>query len=66
MLGILARMLRRRGREVSALLLVALRFVLVVAGLGALVAAAWLVAVPLGLAAGGVALLLLEWMVKRQ
>lgn len=34
-----------------------------VAGLGFLAAAAWIVAVPLGLAAVGVSLLLIEWRV---
>jgi len=65
MLGVLGRWLRRRRAQVSAFLAVALRLVLVVAGLGALVAAAWMLAVPAGLAAAGVSLLLLEWIIKR-
>lgn len=35
---------------------------LTVSGFGCLCAAAWMVAVPLGLAAAGVSLLLLEWL----
>lgn len=66
MLGILARWIRRRGREVSAFLLVAVRFVLIVAGLGLLVVAAWDMSHVAGLAAGGVSLLVLEWIVKRR
>jgi hypothetical protein len=66
MLGVLSRWLRRRGREVSAFLLVALRFVLVVAALGLITLSAYGVAWQLGALAGGLSLLLLEWIVKRQ
>ena len=66
LLGVLARWLRRRGRDVRAFLLVAVRFALVVAGLGLLVMAAWQASHVAGYAAGGVALLVLEWIVKRR
>ena len=62
----LARWLTRRRREVGAFLAVALRFVLVVAGLGLLTVAAWSLAEPAGYAAGGVSCLILEWVVKRR
>lgn len=65
-LGILARWLRQRGRRVAAVLAIAARFILIVVGLALLVAAAWVLATPAGLAAAGVACLLLEWVVKRQ
>jgi hypothetical protein len=65
-LGVLGRWLRQRRREVSAFLLVALRFVLVVAALGLITLSAYGVAWQLGAAAGGVSLLLLEWIVKRR
>lgn len=58
-------LLARAGRLAARLLptLAVIRtLVLSVAGLGALTAAAWLVAVPLGLAAAGLALLVLEWL----
>jgi hypothetical protein len=66
MLGILARWVRRKRRAILPFLAVALRLLLVVGGLGMLTAAAWALALPAGLAAGGVSLLLLEWIVKRQ
>lgn len=65
-LGVLSRWLRRRQREVSALLLVLLRFVLVVTALGLITLSAYGVAWQLGAFAGGVSLLLLEWIVKRR
>jgi hypothetical protein len=65
-LGILGRWLRRQGRGIGAFLLVALRFVLVVAALGLITLAAYGVAWQLGALAGGVSLLLLEWVVKRR
>lgn len=65
-LGVLGRWLRHRRREVSAFLLVALRFVLVVAALGLITLSAYGVAWQLGALAGGVSLLLLEWIVKRR
>lgn len=65
-LGVLGRWLRQRRREVSAFLLVALRFVLVVAALGLITLSAYGVAWQLGALAGGVSLLLLEWIVKRR
>lgn len=66
-LGILARWMRRRGREVRAFLVLAMRFVLIVGSLGVLVASAWVAwGLAPGLAALGVAGLLLEWVVKRR
>jgi len=65
-LGILARWLRGRGREVRAFLLVLARFLLIVGGLGALTASLWVLALPARLAGLGVSLLLLEWLVKRR
>jgi len=65
---VIARRLRsstRAGRaRLAAAVTLALRLALVLAGCGALVAAAWLVAVPLGLLAGGAALFFLEWLIK--
>jgi len=58
-------LLIRAGRAAARLLptLAVIRtLVLSVAAFGALTAAAWLVAVPLGLAAAGLSLLLLEWL----
>lgn len=46
-------------------LTVVARLLLTVAGLGCIVTAAYLVAIPLGWCAAGVSLLLLEWVVKR-
>jgi len=66
MLGIMARWLGRRRAQVGAFLAVAVRFVLVVAGLALLVAAAWGASRIAGLAAGGVACLVLEYVVKRR
>jgi hypothetical protein len=63
-LGVLGRWLRRRKAEVSAFLLVALRFVL--AALGLITLSAYGVDWKLGALAGGVSLLLLEWIVKRR
>lgn len=65
-LGMLGRWVRRRGREVSAVLLTALRLVLVVAALGLITLSAYGVAWQLGALVGGLSLLLLEWMVKRR
>jgi len=65
-LGILARWLRRRGREVRAFLAVAIRFVMVLAALGAFVWAAWRWDMSAGLVVAGASLLLLEWIVKRR
>lgn len=66
MLGILGRWLRRRREAVGAFLLTALRLVLVVAALGLITLSAYGVAWQLGALAGGVSLLLLEWIVKRR
>jgi hypothetical protein len=65
-LGILARWVRQRGREVSAGLAVLLRFVLVAAGLAAVTVGFWTLAHWAGWMAGGASLLLLEWVVKRR
>lgn len=66
MLGVFGRWFRRRGREVSAFLLVFLRFVLVVAALGLITLSAYGVAWQLGALVGGLSLLVLEWIVKRR
>lgn len=66
LLGVLGKWVRRRRAEVGAFLLVALRFVLVVAALGLITLSAYGVAWQLGALAGGVSLLLLEWIVKRR
>lgn len=63
-ISVLARRYRASRVRLVLALRVALRFVLVLAGCASLVAAAWLVAVPLGLLAGGAALFFLEWLVK--
>jgi hypothetical protein len=65
-LGILARWMRRRRSAILPALRLFLRFVLILGALGMFTAAAWILALPAGLAAGGVSLLLLEWTVKRQ
>ncbi len=57
--------LRRSRATIGAGLRLLLRLLLVIAGLGLLSAAAWMIAVPFGLAAAGVSCLLLEWVVKR-
>lgn len=66
LLGIFARWLGRRRRAIVPALLTVLRLVLVVAGLGLLVVAAWQASHIAGYAAGGAACLLLEWVVKRR
>lgn len=67
MLGILARWLRRRGRALWPVVLVAFRFVIILGSLAALAAGAWVTwGLGAGLAASGVAGLLLEWVVKRR
>lgn len=65
-LGILARWARRRRVAVLTFLAVALRLLLVVAGLGLLTSAAWALALPAGLATAGFSCLVLEWIVKRR
>jgi uncharacterized membrane protein len=65
LLTILARKLGRSRLITKAALAVVLRFLLVVAGLVLLTAAAWTVTLWLGLAVAGVSCLLLEWIVKR-
>lgn len=62
----LGRWSRRGGRRIGDVLQVALRLLLMVAGFGAITAAAWVgIGLWAGLLVGGVALLLLEWAVKR-
>jgi hypothetical protein len=61
---VLARRIRASRVRLALALRLVLRFALVLAGCGGLVAAAWLVAVPLGLAAAGVSMFFLEWLVK--
>lgn len=65
-LGVLSRWIARRRREVSAFLLAALRFVLVVVALGLITLSAYGVAWQLGALVGGLSLLVLEWIVKRR
>jgi hypothetical protein len=65
LLSILGRRLKASRLVTVAVARLIFRFLLVVAGLGLLSAAAWTVAVPLGLAAAGVSCLVLEWAVKR-
>lgn len=69
-LTLLGKQLGRLGRRLAAprakaALRLVFRFLLVAAGLGLLSTAAWLVALPLGLAAAGLSCLVLEWAVKR-
>lgn len=66
MLGVFARWLRQRGRQIGAFLVVALRFVLVVAALGLITLSAYGVAWQLGALVAGLSLLVLEWIVKRR
>lgn len=60
------RWLQRRRRQVAAFLVIAVRFVLVVAALSLFTVAAWMLAVPAGLAVAAVSCLVLEWAVKRR
>lgn len=62
--GRMWRHLRTAGVVTRAALTIALRLLLTVAGLGFLCAAAWMLALPAGLAAIGVSLLVLEWAIK--
>lgn len=63
----LGRTLRHRGAQVRTVLAVALRFVIILAGFGAITAGVWVgVGLAWGLVVGGVSLLVLEWIVKRQ
>lgn len=66
LLGVFGKWVRRRRTEVGAFLLTALRLVLVVAALGLITLSAYGVTWQLGALAGGVSLLLLEWIVKRR
>lgn len=65
-LGKAWRKLRRSGHLTAAVLRVALRFALTVAGLGFIDEAAWMWHRPAGVLAIGVSLLVLEWLVKRE
>lgn len=65
LLAIAARHLTRSRLITRAVLQLVFRFLLIVAGLALLTAAAWTVAVWLGLAVAGVSCLILEWAVKR-
>lgn len=62
----LGRELRRSGRTAGAALLIALRLLLVVAGLGAIVVGVYQASHVAGWIVGGVALLVLEYTVKRR
>lgn len=57
--------IRVNFQAVRKVLLLVLRLILIVAGLAFVCAAAWVVAVPLGLFTIGASLLILEWVVKR-
>lgn len=69
-LGVLAKVagaaLRRSGRRIGDVLLVALRLLLVVAGLGAVTIGAWTASHVAGWIVGGASLLIIEWAVKRR
>lgn len=65
-LGVLGRWLRRRQREVSAFLAVAMRFVLMVGGLAAVTYGVFQASHVAGWIVGGLALLVVEAMVKRR
>lgn len=70
LLGVLAgaagRALRQSGQSAGAVLRVALRLLLVVAGLAAVVYGIYQATHVGGWIAGGAALLVLEWMLKRE
>lgn len=61
----LKRFWRNNSRKAIVVLATVFRLLFVAGGLGAMVAAAWVVALPLGLLALGIALLGFEWWVKR-
>lgn len=65
-LSLLGRWLTRRRAAVGAVLLTLLRLVLIVTALGLITLSAYGVAWQLGALAGGISLLLLEWIVKRR
>lgn len=65
LLAVMARKLGRSRLITKAVIAVVFRFLLVLAGLGLLTAAAWTASVIAGLAVAGVSCLLLEWIVKR-
>lgn len=65
-LGKTWRKAQRSGHLTAAVLRVALRFTLTVAGLGFIDEAAWMWHRPAGVLAIGVSLLVLEWAVKRE
>lgn len=64
LLAVIARKLGHSRLITKAVVAVVFRFLLVVAGLVLLTAAAWTVTLWLGLAVAGVSCLLLEWIVK--
>jgi hypothetical protein len=65
LLAILGRTLSRSRVFTVNVLRVILRFLLIVAGLALISAAAWTVALWLGLTVAGLSCLILEWAVKR-
>jgi hypothetical protein len=65
LLSIAGRALSRSRLATAAVLRVVLRFLLIVAGLTLISAAAWTVALWLGLTVAGLSCLILEWAVKR-
>jgi hypothetical protein len=65
LLSLLGKKLKTLRLLTRAVLLLILRMLLVVGGLAFVCAAAYAIALPLGLLTTGMSLLILEWMVKR-
>lgn len=65
LLGLLGKKLKTLRLVTKAALLLILRMLLVVGGLAFVCAAAYTIALPLGLLTTGISLLVLEWVVKR-
>jgi len=65
LLSAIGKSLKRSRIITKSILLLTLRLLLVVAGLGFVCASAYVIALPLGLVITGVSLLVLEWVVKR-
>lgn len=65
LITVMASAVKRSGVVSAAVFAVIIRFVLVFAGLGLICASLWMLAMPAGLAACGVACLIVEWVIKR-
>lgn len=65
LLGVMGKKLRTIKLFTKAVLLLILRLVLVIAGLGFICLAAYSVSMPLGFLVTGLSLLIFEWVVKR-